>query len=240
MRRLATLVLATAVAAPAAAADFYVDPANGSPAGDGSAMNPWRTLQEVVEANLIETRHWESLPYQPGSNLIAVNPGAPVQAGDTIWLRGGYHGELFVRGAYNAATITVAAEPGQIPQLSRVLLSAAQNWVVRGVSISPSHAPGPLAQGTIVFVENHGWHGPSWDIEIERLRRLHRRRRFGVGSERMGERRLERLSHRRRSHRRARQPRAQRPLRHLGKRQGRPYPLQRRRRLLGRRPARAG
>lgn len=163
MRRLAVLVL---FAAPALAADFYVDPVTGSPAGNGSAALPWRTLEEVVDGGLIETRHWESLPYQPGLDLVVVNPGAPVRAGDTIWLRSGYHGELFVRGAYNAAPITLAAAPGHVPQLSRVQLSAAQNWIVRGVAISPSFAPGPLAQGTLVFVENHGWHGPSWDIEI--------------------------------------------------------------------------
>ena len=163
MRRLAVLVL---FAAPALAADFYVDPVIGSPTGDGSAALPWRTLQEVVDGGLIETRHWESLPYQPGLDLVVVNPGAPVRAGDTIWLRSGYHGELFVRGAYNAAPITLAAAPGHVPQLSRVQLSAAQNWIVRGVAISPSFAPGPLSQGTIVFVENHGWHGPSWDVEI--------------------------------------------------------------------------
>ena len=119
-----------------------------------------------MDGGLIETRHWESLPYQPGLDLVVVNPGAPVRAGDTIWLRSGYHGELFVRGAYNAAPITLAAAPGHVPQLSRVQLSAAQNWIVRGVAISPSFAPGPLAQGTLVVVENHGWHGPSWDIEI--------------------------------------------------------------------------
>lgn len=171
MRGISSLLVAATLAsfcATAKAADFYVDPVNGSPAGDGSAAAPWRTLQEVVEANLIETRHWESLPYQPGLALVAVNPGAPIQPGDTIWLRDGYHGELFVRGAYNAAPITVAAAPGATPRLRRVLLSAAQNWILRGLSISPSHAPEPLAQGTIVFVENHGWHGPSWDITVER------------------------------------------------------------------------
>ncbi len=101
-----------------------------------------------------------------GATLVVVNPGAPVAAGDTLWLRSGYHGELFLRGAYNAAPITVAAAPGELPRLRRVWLSAAQNWIVRGLSISPSHAPGPLTQDTMVFVENHGWHGPSWDIEI--------------------------------------------------------------------------
>ncbi|MBP9144084.1 MAG: right-handed parallel beta-helix repeat-containing protein [Thermoanaerobaculia bacterium] len=163
---LAAIAASAAGTAPAAATDFYVDPVNGSPAGNGSADDPWRTLEEVVAADLIETRHWASLPYLPGATLAVVNAGAPVRAGDTIWLRSGYHGELFLRGAYNAAPITVAAAPGEVPRLRRVWLSAAQNWIVRGLSISPSHAPGPLTQDTMVFVENHGWHGPSWDIEI--------------------------------------------------------------------------
>lgn len=162
----AGVAILAAPAAPVGAADFYVDPVNGSPAGTGTAADPWRTLEEVVAANLIETRHWAVLPYQPGGSLVVVNPGAPVAAGDTIWLRSGYHGELFLRGAYNSAPITIAAEPGQQPRLRRVWLSAAQNWIVRGLSISPSHAAGPPSQDTMVFVENHGWHGPSWDIEI--------------------------------------------------------------------------
>jgi len=166
MRPLAVAALAAALAAPATASEFYVDPVNGSPTGDGSAQNPWRTLQEVVEGDLIETRHWETLPYVPGATLVVVNAGAPVKAGDTLWLRTGFHGELFVRGAYNAAPITLAAEPGHQPRLSRILLSAAQNWIVRGVAVSPSFDP-PISQGTMVLVENHSWHGPSWDIEVD-------------------------------------------------------------------------
>ncbi|MBZ0114990.1 MAG: right-handed parallel beta-helix repeat-containing protein [Thermoanaerobaculia bacterium] len=152
---------------PAAGEDFFVDPVLGSASGDGSVDNPWRTLQEVVEDGLIETRHWESLPYQPGLALIPVNPGAPVQPGDTLWLRNGFHGTLSLQGAYNAAPITIAAVPGHHPQLDRVLLSAAQHWILRGLSISPSHAPGPLSQETLFFVENHGFHGPSWDITLD-------------------------------------------------------------------------
>ncbi|MBP1641682.1 MAG: hypothetical protein H6Q03_351 [Acidobacteria bacterium] len=164
---LAAIVLALAGAAAAPADDFYVDPVLGSPAGDGSAANPWRTLQEVVEAGLIETRDWESHPYVPGLGFVIVNPGAPVGAGDTIWLRTGYHGELFLRGAYNAAPITIAAEPGHAPRLSSVLLQATQNWIVRGLSVSPAHAAPPLGPGTIVEVESHDWWGPSWDDTIE-------------------------------------------------------------------------
>jgi hypothetical protein len=164
---LAAVVLALASPALASAGDFYVDPVNGSPAGDGSPGNPWRTLQEVVEADLIETRDWETHPYVPGLGFVVVNAGAPVRAGDTLWLRTGYHGELFLRGAYNAAPITLAAEPGHAPRLSSLRLQATQNWIVRGVSVSPSHAAPPLGPGTIVEVESHDWFGPSWDDTIE-------------------------------------------------------------------------
>jgi hypothetical protein len=40
---------------PVRAADFYVDPVNGSMSGDGSADSPWSTLQEVLDAGLIQT-----------------------------------------------------------------------------------------------------------------------------------------------------------------------------------------
>ena len=38
------------VAPQAGAADFYVDPLLGSPSGDGSADDPWQTLEGVVAA----------------------------------------------------------------------------------------------------------------------------------------------------------------------------------------------
>lgn len=148
------------------ATDFYIDPQNGDPAGDGSASKPWRTLQEVVEASLIETRHWSMLPYQDGAVLQVVNAGAPIKAGDTIWLRSGFHGDILIRGAYNEKTITIGAETGHTPKLGHVTLSAAGQWTLRGLSLSPSHAPMYMG-GTIVDIENHGYHGPSWDIVVE-------------------------------------------------------------------------
>ncbi|HRI72441.1 MAG TPA: hypothetical protein PK156_49740, partial [Polyangium sp.] len=153
-------------AAAAQAADFYVDPQNGDPSGDGSAAKPWRTLQEVVEANLIETRHWAVLPYQDGAMLKVVNAGAPIKAGDTIWLRSGFHGDVVIQGAYNEKTITIAAENGHTPKLGHLTLSAAEHWTVRGLSLSPSHAP-MYTGGTMVDIDNHGYHGPSRDIVVE-------------------------------------------------------------------------
>ena len=106
----ALVVVAWFLAPTALARDFYVDPETGSPDNDGSAEHPWRTLEEVIAANLVETRTWQTLPYAPGASFVPVNPGAPIGPGDTIWLRSGYHGDVTIGSAYNASTITVAAE----------------------------------------------------------------------------------------------------------------------------------
>ncbi len=147
------------------AADFYVDPANGSDSGSGSSLSPWRTLQTVLETR-VETRNWASLPYQPGASLVPVNAGAPVKAGDTLWLRNGYHGAVVLQSAYNVAPITIAAQTGHVPRLKSLVVQAAQHWILRGLSISPSHAP-PLAAITMVSVRDHSFFGPAWDITVE-------------------------------------------------------------------------
>ena len=160
------LSLLLGAAPPVLAADFYVDPVNGNDTtGTGSSGNPWKTLQNVVD-NRVQTRDWSSLPYTPPGTLVTVNPGAPVHAGDTLWLRTGYHGALTIQGAYNTSAVTIAAQPGHTPRLRSVLVRAAQNWVLRGLSISPSHASPPPSSITIVDVEDHHFFGPAWDIEV--------------------------------------------------------------------------
>jgi hypothetical protein len=161
------VLLAVVVVGRLGADDFYVDPVNGSPSGDGSAGDPWRTIEEVIAAGLIETRDWESLPYEPGLDLVPVHVGAPVGPGDRLLLRTGYHGEIFLRGAYNLLPIEIAAAAGHAPRVARVLVSAAGNWILRGLSISPSHAVPPIDPGAIVDVEDHSWFGPSWDVTVE-------------------------------------------------------------------------
>jgi hypothetical protein len=151
--------------ARASATDFYVDPVTGSNAGDGSAAHPWKTLQTVISSNLIQTRNWSSLPYHAGASLVAINSTAPVKAGDTLWLRSGYHGAVSISGAYNASTITVAAQPGQQPHLKSLKIRAAQNWTFRDLSVSPSYAP-PLSAITMVDIDDDGYAGPSYDIDV--------------------------------------------------------------------------
>jgi MYXO-CTERM domain-containing protein len=159
-------VAAAAFPAAAHAKDFYVDPAKGSMSNDGSAAKPWKTLEEVVAANLIESQTWESLPYTPGAKLVPKNAGAPVKAGDTIYLRDGYHGDVSLTGYYNAAQITVAAESGQAPKLKRVLIRAGQNWLISGLHVSPEFAPTYEPQ-TMITVESHNFQGPVSDVIIE-------------------------------------------------------------------------
>ena len=159
------ILLVILIATSASANEFYIDPVNGSDGGDGSAGNPWRSLQAVFDAGLIETQDWPEYPYDPGMQLVTVNAGAPVRAGDTLWLRNGYHGDLVVEHAYNTAPITIAAQPGQAPHVRSVLVQAAQNWILRGLSVSPSYAA-VNEQITMVDIDDHNYFGPTWDIEF--------------------------------------------------------------------------
>ncbi len=162
----ATLLGLLLAPVPARSAEFYVDPENGDMAGDGSASAPWRTLQEVWEAGLIETRTWDELPYEDGRTLVAKNPGAPVQPGDTILLRTGYHGAVEITGAYNVEVVTVEADSGHTPRLGRLQMRSAAGWTFRGLSISAEHAP-TFETGTLVSIEDHNWSGPTSDVFLE-------------------------------------------------------------------------
>jgi len=113
-------------------ATFYVDPVNGSPSGDGSAANPWLTIEQVIADGLIEST---------GPGGVYRNYGAPVAGGDTILLRSGYHGEIVLEDWFNLDTITIAAEAGHTPELKRIYVGTGRNWTFRGLTISPSLAP---------------------------------------------------------------------------------------------------
>jgi len=169
MRGFVPLLAALCVAGqpgPALAKDFYVDPQTGSATGDGSAAKPWKTIQEVITANLVETQGWASLPYTAGAQLVPKNAGAPIKAGDTIYLRSGYHGELSITGHYNSGVITIAAQAGHTPQLKSVLVRSSKNWVLRGLHVSPSFAP-TYDNKTMVSVESHSYQGPLELVTVE-------------------------------------------------------------------------
>jgi len=159
-------VACEAIAVPPGGNTFYLDPINGRNDNTGTRSSPWGSLQQLIQDNLIETRAYTGLPYN-GSNVLAVkNPGAPVKAGDTLVLLDGFHGEFYLRGAYNAVPITIEAAVGHRPTLSRIFLSAGSNWHFRGLTVSPSEAPSYSAN-TLITVESHNWHGPSSHVLID-------------------------------------------------------------------------
>jgi len=114
---------------------FYIDPVNGSPNGDGSSQNPWRTLQEVIENGLIETyQHSES--YNPNSELVVVNEGAPVKGGDKLVLLTGYHGFINLNNFIFKDWLTIEAGEGQTPVLSQFKVTGAfEKFYLKGLTI---------------------------------------------------------------------------------------------------------
>ncbi|MCA9489429.1 MAG: right-handed parallel beta-helix repeat-containing protein, partial [Myxococcales bacterium] len=148
-------------------ADYYADPVNGSAAGDGSAADPWGSLEEIVAAGLFEVSQWDAFPYVEGTSVLVPRTAGPIGPGDTLWLRDGHHGEALIDSAYvEGGTITIAAVSGAHPTLSRVRFRSAQGFVLRGVTVSPSFAPSWSTE-TLVDLDSHSWTGPVRDITIE-------------------------------------------------------------------------
>ncbi len=147
-----------------AANTFFVDPIRGSMAGDGSEANPWSTLQGVFESNLIESQKPKVYPYN--GTLQPRNPGAPIQPGDTIKLRDGFHGSFFAKGYFNQETITIEAAEGHTPTLEGFRIRGGMNWAFRGLTVSPELG-GSVNTGSIIHFESHGWHGPASNISLE-------------------------------------------------------------------------
>jgi hypothetical protein len=118
------------ISASANATEFFVDP-SAAVAGDGSAQSPWQTLEQVVGAGAF---------------------GTSVKAGDTVWLRSGYHGALALKNGDYAPPVTIAAMAGQTPTLSRASFAATKGLILAGVSISPSFA-GNTTVDTLVTID---------------------------------------------------------------------------------------
>lgn len=103
---------------------FYIDPINGSANGNGSAENPWRTLQEVIANGKIRYYiHTEN--YNPDSDLELINEDAPVKGGDRLILRNGYHGYVTINNFTFKDWLIIEAENNHKPVLSQFKIEGA-------------------------------------------------------------------------------------------------------------------
>ncbi len=153
-------------ATPASAATWYADPVSGSTSGDGSAANPWPSLAWIVDNNKIQSMMPSAYPYDPADPLTDRNVGAPVQPGDTILLRSGDHGDVWIVGYFNTDWITLKADDGHTPILQHMIIRGGCKWHIDGVTISKEPYATPDTE-TLMYFNSHGWHGPVSDCIIE-------------------------------------------------------------------------
>ena len=140
MHRIVLIAVGLLSGLAAAGTTYVADPQTGRRDGDGSAARPWRTLEEVIADG-----HLKKLA-----------------GGDTLLLRSGHHGAASFAGD-NDAMVTIAADRGCRPTLSRLTIRSGRNWTVRGLTISPSLGGQPYKGSIVTFGES----GPSSRIVIE-------------------------------------------------------------------------
>lgn len=122
------------------AVTYYADPVSGSMDNPGTQEKPWKTLAEVAKSGKLKT----------------------LAGGDTLLLRSGFHGMVTFEGD-NSGMVTIAAEKGQKPELSRLQLTKGSNWTIKGLIVSPSFGNQPYEKDIVKLGDG----GPSKDIILE-------------------------------------------------------------------------
>jgi hypothetical protein len=125
------------------AAEWYCDPVNGSPSGDGTKARPWGGFGEVVAARAV---------------------GSTIKSGDTVFLLEGQHGNVTLYPKFgivkNTSPITVQAMPGHKPLISQLAVRDAAFWTFREITFAfdqplPKFAPlVKIEADDIVFERN--------------------------------------------------------------------------------------
>jgi len=166
MKNIISIVLGMILFSNVYSNTFHIDPINGSNSGNGTISSPWKTLEEVISTNLIESKSYLT-PYDPNNpQLIIKNAGAPIKVGDTLVLYSGLHGEINLVNYINDQNINVINAQGNIPIFKKLHIQAGKNWIFSGIDIS-SEPYNSYLNDKLVFLESHGWQGPVSNIKIE-------------------------------------------------------------------------
>ncbi|MCG8701748.1 MAG: hypothetical protein MI922_27090 [Bacteroidales bacterium] len=158
---------------------YYIDPVNGSPLGDGSEKRPWRTLQEVLDSNLV-AYYQNSESYNPGSELKLVNEDAPVKGGDRIVLLSGYHGYISRNTFIFKEWITIEGKVGHTPVLSQIRFEGAfRNIYLNNITVIKDSYEGKgnyweaealnRNNGSCVILSTGSFWGEGSDVKLNNL-----------------------------------------------------------------------
>ena len=121
-----------AVCSSAGAANYYVDPVNGSKSNPGTSAQPWLTLESIFSPSVTHT----------------------FVAGDVIYLRTGYHGNPRITNQLiTGGTATVMPDTGASPTLGTLSFYNASNWIINGLDICPENSgPGNWSTSDLVYI----------------------------------------------------------------------------------------
>jgi len=166
MMRLVLAILVLFSPTLASSANFYVDPVHGAHGNDGSSASPWKSLQRLFDDGMIESRDWNKLQYNSNSYLIPKNEGAPIKAGDTIFLRNGSYGELNITSYYNSSKITIVADNGHNPVFRNIVVRSSRNWRLQGLTVNAAAFAFEDVR-KLISLESHDWTGPLDRITVK-------------------------------------------------------------------------
>lgn len=102
-----------------------------------------------------------------GQTLKQAIDSGLLQSGDTAILWTGYHGQVTISGKHNASLVTVTAKAGHTPKLGTLTVKDSSNWLLRGLTISPTLIPTgkPATRSTVVTLAQRP--GAAHDITLE-------------------------------------------------------------------------
>jgi len=166
MKALLYITVFVLYASNARAATYYLSPDTGDLSNAGTMNAPWPGLQEVLDAGYISTQEYIGLPFDSlTSTLVTKNTNGVVQPGDTLILLSGYYGHVEIDRHYNEDYITVMSAPSRSPILASMHIRSCAKWRIIGLTIDAS-IDYEAAASRLIFVESHGFRGPSADVYI--------------------------------------------------------------------------
>ena len=114
---------------------------------------------------LIQGQKYGPLPYDSNRQLVPTNIGALVKTGDTLYLRSGLHGDVFVSNHHNDLNINIIVEAGHTPILKALRMQSCSNWIFDGITVS-SELYGSYINSRLVYFETHSYKRPRKKMSL--------------------------------------------------------------------------